>query len=564
MSGIYKEKWDVDIMYKKGDIIYITLKKWDSASFDYVDSGFINYYMCLIEHTSCVLVRPNNPEEIYWELINPDFLTTLQENYHFFKVLNTPPVPYLFPVNFEPLTSNLNPNAEIFVPVSTSGNIINQTQNKNKHTSLITPLIIESNIKQTNLESNNKQTNLEENTNKQTNLEENKLTKRIRKAEQDLENHKKKKKINDKLAITDKILLLNVDNDTKLFLLDKYEKLKLATGSDYSKGIVWLNTVLDIPFGKYNKYKVKNSDSVEYIQTYFKTIKKRLDENIHGLDYVKEEIMEFIAKKISNPYSKNQVLALKGSPGTGKTKLLQSLAYALELPFYQINCGGLNDVSILTGHSETYVSSKPGKMVEILQRANCMNPIIYLDEIDKISSQKGKEINGVLTHILDEQQNHKFQDNYLSNINIDLSHVFFVIAFNDISEVDPIVADRIKIIEIKNPNTDEKVIIANTKIIPEIIKSTNLEKHLKITLNTTLIKYIVENKLPDENGVRNLKRNLEKLFNKLNYLIITGTLDHSENTIDTKTNTLTITKKFIDKILETIKKDDTSFLHMYL
>jgi ATP-dependent Lon protease len=571
MSGVYKEKWDVDVVYKRGDIVYIMLKKWDTETFDYIDSGFINYYMCLIDHTSCSLVRPNNPEEIYWELISPDFLTTLQENYYFFKLLNTPPQPpqpiipfdpinaYIYTQNSQgPTNSTLNPNAQPFVPTSgnvfgatsgnvfgaTSGNVFGATSGNNITIAPITTV--------------------------QANFTENRLTKRIRKVEQDLEIHKKKRKTNDKLSMTDKILLLNVDNDTKLFLLDKYDKLRLATGSDYSKGIAWLNNVLNLPFGKYNKYKVKNTDSTEDIQKYFKTIKSRLDTNIHGLDYVKEEIMEFIAKKIANPNSKTQVLALRGAAGVGKTALLQSLAHALELPFYQINCGGLNDVSILTGHSETYVSSKPGKIVEILQNANCMNPIIYLDEIDKISSQKGKEINGILTHMLDEQQNNKFQDNYVSNINIDLSHVFFVVAFNDLSEVDPIVADRMKIIEIKNPSIEEKVVIANTKIIPEIIKSINLEKHFKINLDTELIKYIITNKLPTEDGVRTLKRNLEKLFNKLNYLMMTGTLNETSDITETtettnpKNKTITITKKFIDSVLESVKKDDTSFLHMYV
>jgi hypothetical protein len=235
---------------------------------------------------------------------------------------------------------------------------------------------------------------------------------------------------------------------------------------------------------------------------------------------------------------------------THNTKLIATLGEALNLPFYQINMGGLNDVSVLTGHSETYVSAKPGKIVEILGNAGCMNPIIYLDEIDKISEYKGKEINGLLTHLLDEEQNDKFQDNYLSNVNIDLSKVLFVIAFNDISKVDPIVLDRMKVINIKNPSIDDKLVIARKKIIPAFL---NLIEPLKgLEISDELLLYIIKEKVPNEDGVRQIKKCLEKLMNKLNYLLLIGKISEKK-----------ITKEFIDEAISSVN-ENTSLNMMYV
>ena len=268
---------------------------------------------------------------------------------------------------------------------------------------------------------------------------------------------------------------------------------------------------------------------------------------------------------------------------THNTKILKSLAEALELPFYQVNFGGLNDVSVLTGHSETYVGSKPGKFVEILTSAGCMNPIIYLDEIDKISEHKGREINGILTHILDEEQNNKFQDNYLSNININLSKALFVIAFNEHDKVDRIVSDRMKIIYIDSPTSDSKVTIASEKMIPDIINTLNIKKDKFINLDNELLKYVIECKVPKEDGVRQLRKCLEKLFNRINYLFLTGqykesnlSITKSENSYndvhdnlsllnikETEVETVHVTKSFIDNCLDA-QHDNTSYLHMYV
>jgi ATP-dependent Lon protease len=392
----------------------------------------------------------------------------------------------------------------------------------------------------------------------------NKNKRKIEETEKEIKSFKKQKRINNNIdELKDKLLLLNVDIQTKVFLMDKWETIDNSRGSEYDKGKNWINTVLNIPFGKNIPFKISKNDSSKNINIYFDKIRKSLDEKIYGLDLVKDEIIEFLARKIANPKSKGHVLALQGAAGVGKTKLIKSLGEALSLPFHQINFGGLNDASLLIGHSETYVGAKPGKIVEILTNSGCMNPIMYFDEIDKIAEYKGKEINGILTHLLDEEQNESFQDSYLSNVNLDLSKVFFIIAFNDINKINPIVLNRMKVIHIEDPSIESKIIIAE-KMIPEIIKDLKFNKNIYIKFDKELLYYFIS-KIEKEAGVRQLKKNLEKIFNKLNYLVLTEKylIDKSLKISKNKINTISVTEEFINDNLN-IKPNNESYLHMYI
>ncbi len=360
--------------------------------------------------------------------------------------------------------------------------------------------------------------------------------------------------------LRDKILLMNIDVDTKSFILDKHDTIQKMHGSDYTKSMNWLKNACDIPYGINKPLAITKEAYPEKIKDYFKDIKEKLDESIHGLEEVKQEILEFVARKISNPESKGHILALYGQAGVGKSKILKTLGKALNLPFYQINFGGLNDVSILTGHSETYIGSKPGKIVEILQKSNCMNPIIYFDEIDKISENKAVEIYGILTHLLDEEQNSHFQDNYLSNINIDLSKVFFVLAFNDITKIDKIVCDRLKVIYIDPPNLEDKITICSEKMIPEILKDVKINNDVNIIIDKQVIEYIIVNKTQKEKGVRQLRKNIEKIANRVNYDILVQNYNNFkyENTKD-----IIITRSYIDLVLVS-PENNKDYLQMYI
>ncbi len=358
--------------------------------------------------------------------------------------------------------------------------------------------------------------------------------------------NKKIKLEENKCALLDKIEKLNLNNESKEFILNKYHMSRTLMGSEFSKVNYWLNTVSNIPFGIYKNF--SDESPIEF----FEKVKKHLDEKIYGLENVKEEILEFLARKIRNPNSKGHILGLYGEKGCGKTKIAKVLAEALDMPFYQINFGGMSDSSILLGHSETYSGSRPGKIVELLIQSKCMNPVIFLDECDKISEHKKIEINGVLTHLLDEEQNNNFQDNYLATVPIDLSRAFFIISFNDMYKMDNIVSDRIHLIHVKNPSIADKIEICETKLLPEMIDNLNL-KDTRIVISRELIEYIIVTKCKNESGVRYLKKIFEKIIHKINYKLFFLTTDE-----------FIITKKYIDECIFTNNPETNDYLSMYI
>jgi ATP-dependent Lon protease len=392
------------------------------------------------------------------------------------------------------------------------------------------------------------------------NFKQRRVKRKLSMIEDELEEYKRQK-VDVDMDLFDQLLLSKLDICTKSFVIDKYKNVNVMNGADYSKGMTWLKTINTIPFGKYKSLEVKNTDSKEQLKEYFKKLREKLDENVEGLDEVKQEILEFVARKITNPKGKGHILALCGPPGVGKSKLARSMANALDLPFCQINCGGINDVSVLTGHSETYVGSKPGKVVEALQNAKYMNPIIFLDEIDKISENKFNELNGVFTHMLDEEQNCVFQDNYLSNIPIDLSQVLFVIALNDITKLDEIVKDRMKIIYIKKPTLEEKVKICQEKILPEIINTINF-KDACINIDKEVIEYIALHKCESESGVRKLKKTLEKVLNTINYDILIANTDKLYPVQTNKITTYNVTCSYVDLIIKNTSRNDFNMMYV--
>lgn len=501
---MYNGYWEINRNYKKGDVIY---------AYDLSE-----YYICINDHISDKLTFPNK-EDIYWMYISNNFL-------NFFKIVDK--------------TDNKDKDNN----ENELGNSNNLSEIKKR-----SPIYLKRS------RSYNKEFN-----------KRSELKRKLRIVEDDIINYKRQKNNGDDLMdnLKNKLLCMNLNIETKSFLLDKYESIRGSSSSDNSKTLNWLNTIVKIPYGKYKDMDIKSTDDSDKLKMFFKKVKDKLDKNIYGLENVKDEILEFVARKITNPNSKGHVLALYGEAGTGKTRIIKSLSEALDLPFYQINFGGLNDVSVLTGHSETYIGSKPGKLVEILTCSNYMNPIIYLDEIDKISETRATEIFGLLTHLLDEEQNAEFEDNYLSNIKIDLSKVFFIIAFNDISKVNSILLNRLKVIYIDPPSIEDKVIICQNKIIPVILKNINLKSGFNIILEKELIEYIIACKTHDDKGLRQLQKNIEKIFNRLNYDILIDNLElvKKEKENDSKDITLVITKSYIDKIIKT-SNNDKSYLQMY-
>lgn len=289
------------------------------------------------------------------------------------------------------------------------------------------------------------------------------------------------------------------------------------SSGEYYKIKTWVDTFMRIPFNKHKNLPLTIDNGIEECNKFMEDAKKTLDEAVYGLDDAKMQIMQMVGQWIANPESVGNAIAIVGPPGTGKTTLVkQGISKILQRPFAFLALGGATDSSFLEGHSYTYEGSSWGKIVDILIQSKYMNPVIYFDELDKVSSTpKGEEITGILTHLTDTSQNDKFHDKYFSSIDFNLSKCLFIFSYNEEQKVNSILKDRMYRITTKGYDGKQKTKIANDYLIPKILKNVKFSKEDVIIPEET-IKYIVDNLTDSEKGVRNLKRCLEIIYTKLN------------------------------------------------
>jgi len=286
---------------------------------------------------------------------------------------------------------------------------------------------------------------------------------------------------------------------------------------EYYKIKQWVDTFMKIPFDVYSTLPVNMSDGIDKCDAFMTNARDILNDAVYGMDDAKLQILQMMGQWISNPTSIGSAIAIKGPMGTGKTTLVkEGVSRILNRPFEFIALGGATDSSFLEGHSYTYEGSIWGKIVDILIKSKCMNPIIYFDELDKVSdTPKGEEIIGILTHLTDTTQNSKFHDKYFSDIDFDLSKVLFIFSYNDDDKVNPILRDRMYRIQTDGYNGKEKMVISHDYLMPSIERNVNFAKG-DIIITDAAIDYIVREYTGEEKGVRNLKRCIEIIYTKLN------------------------------------------------
>jgi ATP-dependent Lon protease len=320
-----------------------------------------------------------------------------------------------------------------------------------------------------------------------------------------------------------KILLSNIDDKIKALAIKKLSYLygmEESTG-EYYKTINWIESLCKLPVGKYKQLPVTNHSSVEDIRHFITTTKGRLDEIVYGHADAKDQIIRFLAQRVSNPNSTGNVIGLCSPPGCGKTLLAKhGICKTLDLPFSFISLGGLEDSSHFCGFSPTYEGSTYGKVADLLMKAECMNPVIFFDELDKVShTYKGDEIINLLIHMTDSTQNDRFEDKYFTDVELDLSQCLLIFSYNDETLINPILKDRMIRIRIDGYKVEDKVKISQEYLLKEICAQFGFKRE-DVQIHDEVLKHLINNKVESEQGVRNLKRALELIVSNLNLNVI--------------------------------------------
>lgn len=295
---------------------------------------------------------------------------------------------------------------------------------------------------------------------------------------------------------------LKADKSVKEKIRKEIERFKNA-GMNSSESAVlrgYIETLLELPWNKASK------DSKD-----IKRAEKILDEDHYGMEKVKERILEFLAVRALTEKGESPIICLVGPPGTGKTSIARSVAKSLNKEYVRISLGGVRDEAEIRGHRRTYVGAMPGRIANGLRSAGVKNPLMLLDEIDKVSSDYKGDTSAALLEVLDAEQNVKFRDHYVE-IPLDLSEVLFIATANSVQTIPRPLLDRMEVIEVSSYTENEKLHIAKEHLLPKQIKKNGLDKR-KITVSDKALEQIIRG-YTKEAGVRNLERKLGEVCRK--------------------------------------------------
>lgn len=318
-----------------------------------------------------------------------------------------------------------------------------------------------------------------------------------------------------------KVLQLPISDYMKSNVIKKMNALA-EMGNDNGESYklrTWLEAFLRIPFGKSVPLPVTLADGQLKCSHFMANARKVMDDEIYGMVPAKTQIMQVIAQWIVNPESVGNVIALQGPMGVGKTSFARNaIAKVLKRPFEFFSLGGSSDISNFVGHSYTYEGSMWGRIADSLMHANTMNPVMYFDELDKVSgTPQGEEIVNMMIHLTDRSQNTQFHDRYFSGVELDVSQCLFVFSFNDIEKVHPILRDRMTIIHCDGYKDDDKQVILKNHIWPQVLERLRFTES-EIILKDEAAKFLISEFSSNEKGVRNLIRSTEGMMTRLNML----------------------------------------------
>ncbi len=305
------------------------------------------------------------------------------------------------------------------------------------------------------------------------------------------------------------ILKAKMPKDVQKKCMSELKKLKNMSPMSAEATVVrnYLDWMIDIPWFKKDKVDIDLNKAL-----------KQLDEDHYGLEKVKERIIEFLAVQKRMEKLKGPILCLVGPPGVGKTSLGKSIAKATNRQFVRMSLGGVRDEAEIRGHRRTYIGSLPGKIIQMMKKAGTKNPLILLDEIDKVGNDYRGDPSSALLEALDPEQNTSFNDHYLE-VDYDLSDVMFVTTANTLNILQPLL-DRMEVIRIPGYTEDEKINIANKYLLPKQIKENGVKEN-ELDLEDGTIKEIIRS-YTRESGVRNLEREISKVSRKVVKKVVNG------------------------------------------
>ena len=316
-----------------------------------------------------------------------------------------------------------------------------------------------------------------------------------------------------------KILLAEMDEASKAIAMQKLDSMYFMDPSngEYHKLHSWISAVCRIPFGKYKPLPVTATSDRDEVKAFLASTRSRLDNKVYGHRDAKDHLIRLLAQWVSNPDARGLVLGIQGGMGVGKTSLVkEGICGALDIPFAFIPLGGISDASYLEGHSYTYEGAVWGRIVDLLMRCGCMNPVIFFDEVDKVSTtDKGHEIINKLIHLTDATQNDKFQDKYFTDFSFDLSRSIMIFTYNDEEAVNPILRDRMVKIRTDGYKTQDKLQIAKMHMLPEILNEFKLRDE-DVVFDDNVLRSIIDS-CDREDGVRNFKRALHDIISNIHY-----------------------------------------------
>ena len=299
-----------------------------------------------------------------------------------------------------------------------------------------------------------------------------------------------------------KIQALELDEDTTKHLLKEVTKLSKQPFGSAESAVIrgYLDVCLEMPWNTYTKERV----SVD-------AARKVLEKDHYGLEKVKERILETIAVRQMNPEGKGQIICLVGPPGVGKTSIANSVAKALNRKLARLSLGGVRDEADIRGHRKTYIGSMPGRIIEAISRSGSMNPLLLLDEIDKMGNDYRGDPAAALLEVLDSEQNHSFRDHFLE-IPVDLSKVMFITTANTIETIPRPLLDRMELIQLSSYTDEEKVQIARRHLLPKQMEEHGLKKG-SVRVSDDVLRAVIRD-YTRESGVRLLERRLAAICRK--------------------------------------------------